>query len=357
MSTWTAADPRKTPISQQSDQLQRVQANVVQHHYVRAELHDINTRKGDALIKETIAALRSYYPQYQKWKDSKLEDLFDKITAHLQLSDLTINFEAPKWFMQPNYYDSYTQMYERAVQEIKPGAKEMRLANTGKNPPLVRAFADDKATFRADMARFHEDDEVAMKRGAEFNPEFEGLGRVMSPGGLKENLKVGRGEYIAKNKYFNPKSKQVFAALNYGERLHGSSVAYGYSYLVLNHRFKTNAVYLAGDTFDAVYLKRPVSADHQVSYRFLAGILGKTAPSSYLRRDLFKSCVLDQKLGDTGEGELLLEAHLFEPLTFTGNLQAIYISAKDGPQGGSVAIQTNARAFANKHGAKLYFIQ
>lgn len=196
------------------------------------------------------------------------------------------------------------------------------------------------------------------RKGPTFEDEFEGIGRVMSPGGLKENLKVRTGEYLAKNPFFNPKSKQVFAALNYGYRPHGSTTQYGWSYLVLNPKFKTNALYFAGDTFLCGQLGTKISGNHQVSYRFLGGIFGKAHMN--MRNPLFNSCILGQKLRDTNDGYELLEAHLFEPLTFAGNLQAIFISAKEGGRAMTASVlqtvQSNARAFANRHGAKLYFI-
>ena len=56
--SWRAGVKPTAANSQLSEQMQRVQARVVQHHYVRSQLHDINLRKGASLIKATIAALR-----------------------------------------------------------------------------------------------------------------------------------------------------------------------------------------------------------------------------------------------------------------------------------------------------------
>ncbi len=356
MGTWTTGVKPTTPTSQLSEQMQRVQANVVQHHYVRSELLDINKNKKDGLIQETIAALRRT-PQGRQCTQAQLMEGFEHMTKRLQTADLTINFKATSWFMTPNNYDSYTQMYERAIRTINaPGQaayKQMRLKDDSLNPAQTRAATDDKVTFRRDV----------MSSG-KFAPAYGGMGRVMSPGALNApTVDAQPGEFEASNPFFNPKSKQVFAALNYGRRPHGSATTYGYSYMVLNRHFKTNAIYFAGDTF-GIDFGLKVSADDQISYDLLGAIYGKAC--DVLRKDLYRSCILDGRLENApihSEAMLLLEGHLFEPLTFSGNLEAIFISGRDMLNKKAITgndwqtIQTNARAFARKHGAKLFFIE
>ncbi len=357
MSAWTTGVKPTSPTSQLSDKLQRVQANVVQHHYVRSELVDINNRKKAGLIQETLAGL-SQTPQGRSCTQAQLMEGFKHMTKRLQTASLTINFKATSWFMTPNNYDSYTQMYERAVRTVNaPGQapyQQMRLKSDPLNPAKTRAAADDKVTFRKDV----------MSSGGAFAPAYGGMGRVMSPGALNTpTVDAQAGEYEASNPFFNPKSKQIFAAVNYGRRPHGSVTTYGYSYMVLNPRFKTNAIYFAGDTF-GVNSGLKVSADDQVSYDLLGAIYGKA--NDIMRKDLYRSCILDGALADantSSEVLLLLEAHLFEPLTFSGNLEAIFISGKDELAGQAVTgadwqtIQTNARAFAAEHGARIIFIE
>ena len=136
---------------------------------------------------------------------------------------------------------------------------QMRLKGDALNPAPLRAAADDKVTFRKDMMS-----------GGKFKAAFGGLGRVMSPGTLAAPTVDAKDcEFVASNPYFNPKSKQVFAALNYGCRPHGSTVTYGHSYMVLNPKFKTNAIYFGGDTF-GVTAGLNVAADDQISYDLLA---------------------------------------------------------------------------------------
>lgn len=362
--SWRAGVKPTAANSQLSEKMERVQARVVQHHYVRSQLHDINVRKGASLIKETLAALRET-PQGKKCTEAQLMEGFEHMTKRLQTAEMTINFKGPSWFMTENKYDSYTQMYERAVREVTPPGqtpvKQMRLKDDPLNPATTRAATDDKVTFRKDMMS-----------GDKFKAAFGGLGRVMSPGALKAPTADARdGEFEASNPFFNPKSKQVFAALNYGRRPHGSAITYGHSYMVLNRKFKTNAIYFAGDTF-SFNMGAKVSADDQISYDLLGAIYGKA--NMHLRRDLYASCIHDGTLRDAkmaaDELDLLLEGHLFEPLTFAGNLEAIYISGKDkySPTGKSAdarpitgtewqTIQINARKFAVKHGARVVFIE
>src|SRR5579875_2242583 len=112
MGGWTAAVPRKTPILQQDEVIQKAQARVVQHHYVRAQLKDINVTGREGLIQETLKALKTA-PGMQKAKDKQLMAAYEKITQRLQAAELTINFKASSWFTQPNHYETYAQMYER----------------------------------------------------------------------------------------------------------------------------------------------------------------------------------------------------------------------------------------------------
>ena len=81
---------------------------MVQHHYVRAELRDMNT-KGGGLIQATLDGLK-LTPQGQRCTPAQLMEGFQHMTKRLQTADLSINFKAPSWFMTPNTYDAYTQI-------------------------------------------------------------------------------------------------------------------------------------------------------------------------------------------------------------------------------------------------------
>jgi hypothetical protein len=73
--------------------------------------------------------------------------------------------------------------------------------------------------------------------------------------------------------------------------------------MVLSEKFKTNAIYFAGDTFfasdEAMNIAKnlpagslaSVSAEHQVSFRLLAALYAFAGPK--LRQELIASCLKD----------------------------------------------------------------
>jgi hypothetical protein len=332
---------------------QRVQARFVQHQFVRSEIRHLDGKAGE-FKQETMKELQRQVPALRNANWDQLLAVFDQMTARLQSADLTINFKASSWFLTPNDYDSYAQMYERAVRTVNvPGqapTQQMRLKNTPGNDAVTRAQVDDTVTFRAEFKQ----------ADGSFKPGYSGLGRVMGTGGLvAPTVDAQPGEWVAQNPHFNPQSKQVFAAVNYGRRLHGSCTYYGKSFMTLNPKFKAKALYFAGDTFGVNYRLRVGSDDH-IPYPYLGAVYARANP--LLQTALRDSCLKNLTLADTSEAMHLVEAHLFEPLYFPGNIQAIYISAMDKINGGMTgddwnAIQTNSRAFAAKHGAQLYFIE
>jgi len=184
---WNRAAVPTTNITDQSARVRSVQAGVVQHHYVRTELRDINVRKGDALVEATLAALQQTL-QGRKCTRSQLLHGCHTMTSRLQLADLTRNIMSTKWFMTPNDYPSYTQMYERAVRTVNaPGGpvQQMRMTNGDtKNHTHLRIGADSKATFPSDMMN-----------GGRFDPKFGGIGRVMNPGNLVAPSAILLGKY------------------------------------------------------------------------------------------------------------------------------------------------------------------
>jgi hypothetical protein len=237
MGTWTPGVPQKKAALQQDEITQVAQAKVVQHHFVRSQIQIIEAN-ADSLIRHTLDALRLRQGN-DLLSNNALFPIFQQMTTSLQKADLTINFKASSWFMEPNNYDSYTQMYERAVRNINaPGEKpayEMRIPDSPLNPPKMRVLADDAVTFPAHMREGQQ-----MNKGID-QKQYGGMGRVMTPG-LVQKL-PGTDEYVGENPHFNPRSKQVFAALNYGRRPHGASTAYGYSRLVLEPKLMTNMIF------------------------------------------------------------------------------------------------------------------
>ncbi len=364
--SWGKGIVNKTPAMEQEDKVQNVQARIIQQQYVRAAVKEINnpTNKErmvglslDKLAKDLhdpkIDRKKKWTERFQN-EDDIVWKQYERMQKHLQASRLTINFQASSWFSKPNEYPGYTQMYERGVKKIGDplgNAKEMRIKDSAVNTAKDRNKADTKATFT--------------KEGLKSNEStFEALKRIMDTGGL--NAVAGTtDEFTAKNPYFNPKSKQVFAALDYGFRPHGACIYYGMSFMVLKPKFMTNAIYFASDTF--VNKDRSESAGHamnRVSYDMMGALYGQAEQK--LKEDLHKSCVLGQKLQDPSNSlfatSWLLEAHLFEPLNFSGNIEAIYLSPRDQLSSEEkygtewTDIRQNASAFAKAHGAQLIFV-
>jgi hypothetical protein len=176
---------------------------------------------------------------------------------------------------------------------------------------------------------------------------------------------VRNGEVHMDTPFFNPKTKELFAALNYGKQPNGPATDYGFSYFVLNKKFKTNALYFAGDTFLHLLGMR-VSADDQVSYNLLGALYGIAEQKSpELRKALEDFCFFNKKLPEKTGGlsaKLLVEAHLYEPLFFSGGVDAMYISRQTPEQGDLdkatwEKVQVNAKAFAKDHGIKMRIIK
>jgi hypothetical protein len=342
-----------------------VTATTVQDSYVNCRLREINDPQNlDRLVEETLDALRKHVPRLARAVRYQLSLAYAHLQKRLQTAEVTINFNAANWFSHENTSDSYAQMYERAIQNGK-----MVLSNKDSlNPARRRVEMDDLVT----LPRTWTQTPLDVRRGKSLTPD---LGRrrlvdKLSPGQLKplrDDLGADAREQVfeATNPSFDPKTKQVFAALNYGRRPHGSSTEYGHSYLVLDDRFKKNALYFAGDNF---YAGRGVKAgaQHQVSYSTLGALFLMAHPA--LREDLISSCLLDGTLPDIAGGQVgaykLVEVHLFEKLEFRGNITHVYISGADHPKdadGNTLPltpglfnqVRENARKFAVRHGARI----
>jgi hypothetical protein len=151
----------------------------------------------------------------------------------------------------------------------------------------------------------------------------------------------GSGKFDSPNKSFNPKTKQVFAALNYGLRPHGAITQYGEDHLVLNDSFKTDALYYPHDTYD-----HAASLDQQVSFDMLGVIYLKAKPM--MRRDLLQSCINNIHLMDNSVFcDLLLEAHLFADVRFRGDVTEMVVSTIGGKE------LENAKRFCDRNSIRL----
>ena len=366
--------PKESLPTTRRDWKKELPCQVVQKAYTNARTHDINTNQGAQLRADTEAQFRKDFAnKLTGFKDKQIAnfcaDAYDRLTAVLQSRDLTLNFKARSWFLTPNEYESYAQMYERAVDKE---TGEMLLRDDVLNPALDRAAADDYVTFpqawqgqRSDWSTFGGG---GRNQGPGLNPRFNPspgriMGRMMvgkqllTPDTVNQGggagLTGGKGYlldanngYRSPNKLFNPKTKQVFAALNYGRRAHGSSTLYGQSHFVLNSSLKVNSIYFPGDTF-----ANTAGANEQVTYQTLGAIYLKA--NATLRNEIASSCFQNSVLEDTSATHVLLEAHIFGKVSFK-DISILHLClASQGDAAEQLTIKSNAETFCQKWGIQL----
>jgi hypothetical protein len=321
-------------------------AGLVQKHLVEARQEELYRRDKD-LEGKVAAALRAH-PALQRLKLSgdRWIPVYKKISEGLQSADLTINFNAAKWFSSENLYKTYAQQYERSTPDSAGAARFQ--GDTTMNPAKTRADIDDRITFNNLRMTGAPTQTGPPRRG--LMPGRQGMDRVRTQMEFRAGAQTSSPDpqnpnnpftmVSSTNAQFNPRTKQVFAALNYGRRPHGSSIYYGGSQFVLSPKYKVNALYYGGDTF---YMQ---DASMQLAYHVIGAIV------AYARKDLLdaiiSSCYFGTRLEDTRAGSLLLEAHLFTEVRFTGNLDRIVLDAPHGS-----VLHENARKFAVRHGARL----
>lgn len=321
-------------------------AGLVQQHYVEGRVEALY-RRNRSLEKQVAQALASA-PALAGMKlgGDKWIPVYETINRNLQAASLTINFSADSWFTTENNYSTYAQAYSRSGRH----AGQAQLLGDPKNPPVIRANADDRVTF---------DNLVGAKapqvpqRG--LMPGRQGVDRVREQMAFRAGPNTRTVADPAKpsqpdkkyadstNSRFNADSKQVFAALNYGRRFHGSTCDYGSSHLVLHPKFKVNALYYPGDTF---YIP---DGSMQAAFHVLGSLVAWAKP--VMLDAIIKSCYSNNVLPNTSDEKLLLEGHVFSELTFAGNISEVVLDARHG----SIQHQ-NARKFCAKHGIKLVLV-
>jgi hypothetical protein len=320
-------------------------AGLVQRHFIEARQEQLYRRNPDLerniaqIIKDNGLLKQHYKVGGIKIKrgDIKWLDVYSKITKSLQKADFTINFAAEKpspiggapWFLTDNTYTSYTQVYERSIHD----GEVVYSASDAKH----RVVADDRVTFPTTAPSNQPTQPFrGLRPGRQSQQRVESRMRF---GDYEEVTRPGKTGIVSKNPHFDPKTKQVFAALNYGRRPHGCSTYYGSSHLVLSPKFKINALYFAGDTFF-------LTAQEQFAYHILGAVLhyGKEE----MVRDVIQSCYFDNALCDTDKTHLLLEGHIFGTLPFKNNIEKVVLEENT-----SFVVQRNARKFASRWGAKL----
>ena len=292
----------------------------IQQEYVEKRLralHKNDPAKTDRVRKKIEAAMT------QHARKGEWHDFYLKLHGSLQTAELTINFDAGKWFTQDNLYPTYSQMYERAVGTDG----KMRLTdNDPLNPARVRAVTDDfitvpdewrKAMPGTQRRRLHDAMSVS---GASLSKVVAKRSNAQDPA-MSPALKVNADStYSTSNKSFKPKSRQIFAALNYGRRLHGATTEYGFSHLVLNPVLKEKAIYYPEDTF---YIGMKGTST-QTTFNTIGAVVEHA--STTMMRVLWSSCVDNIVLPDTDQAAELMEAHLFQELKVAEDVQAMVLS-------------------------------
>lgn len=332
-------------------------SKIVQHAFTNARVNEIN-REAANLRNATIQAFLQdplLGPRLKGNTSAKkrayCEDAYESLTRTLQSRHLTINFKSASWFTTENPYDSYAQMYERGIK----GGKMILDDSDPNNLANVRVGADDRVTFPAQWAGAQPVIQRGQQGAATLTPRGPApqqiMGRMMAGKSLVPAGKIPKNVlnpvtvngkvvgYESTNVRFDPRSKQVFAALDYGRRPHGASTKYGDSYLILSESFKADAIYFPEDTF---YIG---SANAQVSYQTLGAIFLKAKPT--MRTEIIKSCFNDARLGDSSDGAELMEAHIFKPVRFADGVSAMVLE----PSGFEVV--QNAKKFCRRWGINL----
>jgi hypothetical protein len=330
-------------------------AHLVQKQYVETRLEELeaNRKPGRKAALDVLhAMLLAKAPLNKKPKKIPFKELlrvYDAIERNLQSAELTVNFKCETWFMDENPYDTYTQMYQRAVE-----GNRMVLRNTDVNNADDRALADNAITFPTSWQRGQAPLQRGLRPGRQ-SPER--IQRQMDTGPLvpihkPEDLPA----FLAGNPHFNPHTKQVFLALNYGRRPHGSSINYGYSHFVAKGDLKAKCFYYAQDTF--MRAKKGVDAGSiQVPYDELAALLeGNGDP--HLQEAIFASCYEGKMLEDEVKTlckYYLVEAHHFGEMTFGEHVDYMVIS----PEGISSRslwprVVANASKFAKRNKIRLF---
>jgi hypothetical protein len=345
--------------------------HVVQKQYVDTRLRELEATNGHATARALFVIEQMLLeklpvnkrPRYIPTKE--LQRVYNAIERNLQSAELTCNFKAETWFTNANPYDTYTQMYQRAVQN-----NVMVLRDTPQNQADTRALVDNNVTF----PKSWQAQAPAAVRGRSLGPDLQHPSRIqkqMDTGALNDvrSNPTDLAAWTAGNKQFNPDTKQIFLALNYGRRPHGSSTNYGWSYFVAKGDLRARCLYYSRDTFHTGTLpnmanpgvpliNQNVDAGNlQVPFNNLGAIIGHDG--RHIRKDIFASCYEGKVLEDItvsgAHADYLLEAHHFGELTFSAHVDHMVISPK-GVSDRSLwpQIVANATQFTKRNGIRLF---
>jgi hypothetical protein len=328
-------------------------AHLVQEQYVELRLQELEAnckpgQKAALLVLEELLVKKSPPNEKPKIPFKQLLWVYNEIERNLQSADLTINFKCETWFMDENPYDTYTQMYERAIE-----GNRMVLRSTEMNDADLRANVDNQITFPASWQNVQTPGHRGMRpgpQGADRIRKQMDTGQLISTGNPQDQA------FHAGNRYFNAHTKQVFLGLNYGRRPHGSAPNFGFCFFVLKEKLKPKCLFYAQDTF--LQLNKGTDANAlQVGFDNLGALLVANG-NPHLREAIFESCCGGRMLDDeikTLCKFYLLEAHHFGELIFREHVKYMVLSPKGVNLDLWPRIVANAKTFASKHKIAIYF--
>ena len=245
-------------------------------------------------------------------------------------SRLTINFNGNGWFGAQAGFPEYKSMWDRLKDNVS-----LNVSKSAANPADVRAKADRWALY----GQFGKADTKAAMTGMN----------------LPHVKKTDPGQGVGETFFYSPKKakvtdSQVFAALNYGHRQHGSNIGYGQSYFELDDDFKKEAIFFAMDTFTPLYgasgikTKAQRSKLYQISAGAFGGAILLAIKSQYdenpsntnkthsieLAKDLLQAARNGAPKEDTNENHLMIEAHIFREVKMArGCINRVFLSKKE----------------------------
>ena len=282
--------------------------------------------------------------------------VYDLIANELRSSDLTINLEAESWFGkdEENTYQTYATTYQKNMDKSSGKAVlKTQRDLTGKitEDADSRMYADERVTIPdkwKDASLLHfQRRRLYKKMSVTKGKDINDLKKV--------DLKDNQDGIEVENRHFNPHAKQVFAALNYAKRTHGSSVNYGYSHIILKPELKRKAIYFPSDTFSVCIAQNAVS--QQATYETLGAILAYC--DGGMAEQIWQTCFGKQRGADTKEPFLLLESHIFDEVKINKDIEMLKLSRRlkndqtlDGEKWAKV--RRNAYAWGEKNNVRVF---
>jgi hypothetical protein len=223
--------------------------------------------------------------------------VYKKMVAHLQQSDLTINFRIDDFFNRPIRGNRIINTWETDNDE--PGyldsrnIVEERLFNYSNNPPRTKKDKNELP--------------------------FGTLTRMRLFGSRTSNP------------FFKPGMRPKYGALNFANIEEGPARRYGSSYFVLKDYMKHNSTFFPSDSFQASTNSSELMANYFDLHRIILHMAPKMLEALY-------KAVSEIEVTNLNPGEYI-EAQMHSDVIFSRDIKTIYISKFDSmkvPQGSKI---------------------